>query len=325
MKLRDLDLSNNPINAEHAALGLPPIEADVAHPSAHPVLRICTWLAVFMLIFALSYLLIRLFNYSGSLQNAEDIILDTLNSKVFWSAVAIGLLAQTIDGALGMAYGITSSTFLLASGVSPAVSTASVHIAEVFTTGASGISHVKMKNVDVRLFVRLLIPGMIGAIAGAIFVSTIDGSLLKPFISAYLLIMGLYLISKVFRQYRARNKQPKHVGKLALFGGFVDSVGGGGWGPVVTTTLIGSGNDPRTTIGSVNFAEFFLTFVSAIAFTILVDDGPWPIVAGLVLGGVFAAPFAALITRKIQAKTLLAVVGILITLISIVNIYKAWG
>jgi len=280
MKKQDFDLTSDPINAEHEELGLPPLHEAIAHPSQHPILKICAWLAILMLITAAGYLLIRLYHFTGSLANAEALIISTFQSKIFWSAVAVGVFAQTIDGALGMAYGITSNTFLLASGVSPAVATASVHIAEVFTTGVSGLSHLKMKNVNAQLFLRLLIPGIIGTIAGAFLVSSIDGNLLKPFISLYLLIMGLYLISKIFRQHKANKSEPKHVAKLAVFGGFVDSVGGGGWGPVVTTTLVGSGQDPRTTIGSVNFAEFFLTFVGAITFSILVEDGPWPIVAG---------------------------------------------
>lgn len=320
MKLRNLDLTPNPINAEHAELGLPPIEEAVSHPGEHPVLRLFAWLAAFMLISAIGYLMLRLFNFSGSLVSAEAIVLDTLQSKVFWSAVAVGVLAQTIDGALGMAYGITSNTFLLASGISPAVATASVHIAEVFTTGVSGLAHFRMKNVNPKLFFRLLVPGLCGAVGGAYFVSSIDGDTLKPYISIYLIIMGLYLVSKIFHHYKPSKSEPRHVAKLALFGGFVDSVGGGGWGPVVTTTLIGSGHDPRMTIGSVNFAEFFLTFGSAIAFSLLVGSGPWPVVAGLVLGGVFAAPFAALLTRKVHAKTLLVMVGTLISLVSVANL-----
>jgi uncharacterized membrane protein YfcA len=325
VKIRDLDYSANPVNTEHAELGIPPIEEAVSHPPDHPILRIGAWAAVFMLIAAVAWLAVRLVNHSNGIANAHELVLDVLRSEVFWSAVAVGLFAQTIDGALGMAYGITSNTFLLASGVSPAVATASVHIAEVFTTGVSGLSHVKMKNVNHKLFLRLLVPGLIGAVAGALLVSTIDGRLLKPFISIYLFVMGLYLVSRIFRKLRVRKTEPKHVGKLALFGGFVDAVGGGGWGPVVTTTLVGSGNDPRTTIGSVNFAEFFLTFGSAIAFSVLVEDGPWPVVAGLVIGGLFAAPIAAWLTRKVHAKHLLVLVGVLISLVSVVNLYKAFA
>ena len=323
MKFRDPDLGNDPINAEHTELGIPPIEAAILHPGNHPILTIAMWLAIFMLVAATGYLGTRLFSENG-MAGGENIIIETLQSKIFWSAVAVGLLAQVIDGALGMAYGITSTTFLLATGVSPAVASASVHIAEVFTTGVSGISHVKFGNVNKNLFLRLLIPGITGAVIGAVLLSSIDGKAIKPYISAYLLLMGIYIISKVFRKIQQAKHEPKHVAKLALFGGFVDSVGGGGWGPVVTTTLVGSGHNPRATIGTVNFAEFFLTFASAIAFSLLVEEGPWPIVAGLVFGGLFAAPFAAYLCKKLHARTLLIMVGILISTVSIFNLYKSF-
>ena len=324
MKIRDVDLSDNPINAEHRQLGIPPLEDMALHPGAHPVLRMAMWLAIFMLIGATLFLVMRLFSENG-IVGAEQIVMDTLQSKVFWTAVAVGLLAQVIDGALGMAYGLTSSTFLLATGVSPAVASASVHIAEVFTTGVSGIAHVKFGNVNKSLFLRLLLPGITGAVLGAVLLSSIDGKVLKPYISAYLLLMGIYIISKVFRKLKTAKHEPKHVAKLALFGGFVDSVGGGGWGPVVTTTLVGSGHDPRTTIGTVNFAEFFLTFASAIAFAFLIGEGPWPIVAGLVLGGLFAAPFAAYLCKRLHARTLLILVGGLISAVSVFNFYKSFS
>ena len=236
-------------------------------------------------------------------------------------AVAVGFFAQVIDGALGMAYGITATTFLLSAGATPAAASASVHIAEVFTTGFSGISHVKLGNVNKSLFLRLLLPGMIGAVLGAVLITRFDGHQLKPFISAYLLLMGLYILSKAYRHVIKR-RAPRHVAKLALFGGFVDAAGGGGWGPVVTSSLIGSGSDPRTTIGSVNFAEFFLTIASATSFILLAGQpDTWKMVAGLVFGGLFAAPFAALLCKKLSPRTLLVIVGTLITLISAYNIY----
>lgn len=322
MKLRDIDFTINPTNKEHDALGIPPLENAVSHPSIHPILINAVWLTVFLLVAAIIYLLMRFLSHSGDLGSLTDIVIHTLQSDSFWNAVAIGVLAQTIDGALGMAYGITSTTFLLASGFSPAVATASVHIAEVFTTGVSGIAHVKMRNVNYKLFLRLLLPGISGALAGAYLVAHIDGALIKPYISLYLFLMGVYLVSKIFLTIRTTQKQPKHVAKLALFGGFADAVGGGGWGPIVTTTLIGSGHDPRTTIGSVNFAEFFLTFGSAIAFSLLVEESPWTIVAGLVAGGVFTAPIAAFITRKLNTKALLMLVGVLISVVSGISLYK---
>ncbi|MBM7061160.1 sulfite exporter TauE/SafE family protein [Pseudomonas sp. UL073] len=322
MKIRDLDLSQSPLNAEHQALGLPPVEDFISHPDNHPVLRAAMWAAVLILVGLLSFLAWRLFFGNGDTSGLA-IIESTLQSPAFWSAVAVGFFAQVIDGALGMAYGITATTFLLSAGATPAAASASVHIAEVFTTGLSGISHVKLGNVNKSLFLRLLLPGIIGAILGAILVTQVDGAALKPFISAYLLLMGLYILSKAYRN-RIQRKAPEHVGKLALFGGFVDAAGGGGWGPVVTSSLLGSGSDPRTTIGSVNFAEFFLTISSATSFILLAGQpSTWMMVAGLVFGGLFAAPFAALLCKKLPARTLLTIVGCLITLISAYNIYNA--
>jgi uncharacterized membrane protein YfcA len=322
MKIRELDYTPSPINTEHQAMGLPPVEDYVSHPANHPVLRIAMWLAVAILISLLGVLAWRLF-FGNHESTGLEIIEDALNSRLFWSAVAVGFFAQAIDGALGMAYGITATTFLLSAGASPAAASASVHIAEVFTTGLSGISHVKLGNVNKQLFLRLLIPGMIGAVLGAVVITQFDGKALKPFISAYLLIMGLYILRKAFLHV-VQKREPKHIAKLALFGGFVDAAGGGGWGPVVTTTLIGSGSDPRTTIGSVNFAEFFLTIASATSFILLAGQpSTWQLVAGLVFGGLFAAPFAALLCKKLHAKTLLMLIGSLITLISAYNIYMA--
>ncbi len=324
MKIRNLDLTDNAINAEHTALGLPPVEDDVSHPSDHPVLRIAVWAVGFLLIGVIAYLASKLFNGHHE-QTGMQLIISTVTGEAFWKAVLVGLVAQTVDGALGMAYGITSTSFLLATGSSPAVASASVHIAEVFTTGVSGISHVKLGNVNKSLFLRLLIPGILGATAGAWVVSSVDSSVIKPVVSAYLFLMGLYIISKVFKKITPRRETPKHVAKLGLFGGFVDAVGGGGWGPVVTTTLVGTGQDPRTTIGSVNLAEFFLTFASAAVFAGLVEEGPWPTVAGLVVGGLFAAPFAAYLTRHLKTKTLLMLVGGVISGISLYNLHRALG
>ncbi|MDZ7856020.1 sulfite exporter TauE/SafE family protein [Sphaerotilus sp.] len=322
MKIRDLDLSDNPINAEHQALGLPPVENALTHSADHPVLRFAMWSVVFLLMGVTIYLGTRLFNQPDG-HTGFQIIAQTLESRAFWNAVAVGLLAQTVDGALGMAYGITSTSFLLATGSSPAVASAAVHIAEVFTTGVSGITHIKLGNVNKNLFLRLLVPGIIGASTGAWIVSSVDGNAIKPFIAAYLLVMGLYVISKIFRKIRTRHEEPRHVAKLGLLGGFVDAIGGGGWGPVVTTTLVGTGHDPRMTIGSVNLAEFFLTFVSAGVFAMLVGESPWPTVAGLVIGGLFAAPLAAMLTKRLHTKALLALVGTVISLISLYNLYQA--
>src|SRR4051794_5834953 len=321
MKIRNLDLTANPINEEHQQLGIPPIEEPVSHPSAHPLLHAATWFAALVLVALVLFLAGRFFfsnNWAGSWQ----IINETLSTSSFWSAVTVGFFAQVVDGALGMAYGVTATTFLLATGASPAAASASVHIAEIFTTGVSGISHAKFGNVNKELFVRLLVPGILGGILGAVLVTHIDGTAFKPYISGYLLLLGVYILSKAFRPFRLHHKAPEHVGKLALFGGFVDAAGGGGWGPVVTSTLVGSGNDPRTTIGSVNFAEFFLTLTGAAVFTLLMETNSWIIIMGLVFGGLFAAPFAAVLCKTLHARTLLILVGILIVITSLYNLYR---
>jgi uncharacterized membrane protein YfcA len=323
MKIRNLDLSNNPVNAEHQELGIPPVEESVSHPPSHPVLNIAIWFTGLVLIGLMAFLLSRLF-IVNSFNGGFEIIEATLTDKMFLAAVVVGFIAQAVDGALGMAYGITATTFLLSTGASPALASASVHIAEIFTTGFSGISHARLGNVNKSLFLKLLVPGIIGAVAGAIVVTQIDGAILKPYVSAYLLFMGLYILSKALRHiHRQHKKNHKHVARLALLGGFVDSAGGGGWGPVLTTSLLGTGNDPRTTIGSVNFAEFFLALASAASFMILMGTGVWPVVVGLVFGGLFAAPIAALLVSRIHARTLLILVGILISLLSFYNLYNS--
>jgi len=306
MKIR----SPGPLTSEHAQLGLPPAEAAAAE-AAHPVLNLAAWFTLAVIAALSIYLATRL---------NMQVVLEALHSGPFWSAVAVGFLAQAVDGALGMAYGVTATTFLLGAGASPAAASASVHIAEIFTTGFSGVAHLKYGNVNRQLFLRLLVPGMIGAVLGAIFITQFDGKVLKPYVTAYLLVMGIYILSKAFRQLRARSDEPAHVGKLAAFGGFVDAAGGGGWGPVVTSTLVGSGRDPRTTIGSVNFAEFFITVATAGSFTLLAGPGTWMLVAGLVVGGLFAAPFAALLCRHLRARALLITVGLLITSLSAYNL-----
>ncbi|MGG3815825.1 sulfite exporter TauE/SafE family protein, partial [Methylorubrum rhodesianum] len=207
----------------------------------------------------------------------------------------------------------------------PAAASASVHVAEIFTTAFSGLSHWRLGNVDGALFRRLLIPGVIGAVAGAYLLTSVDGEAIKPFVSVYLLGMGLYVLSKAFRTLKTRREPPRAVVPLALGGGFVDAVGGGGWGPVVTTTLVGGGQDPRTSIGSVNAAEFFVALASGLSFTLLGGLTHWTTIAGLILGGLFAAPIAALLVRVIPARALMVVVGLLIASLSLVNLAGLFG
>jgi uncharacterized membrane protein YfcA len=238
--------------------------------------------------------------------------------------VLVGFVAQTIDGALGMAYGVSSNTFLLSLGLPPAAASASVHMAEVVTTGVSGAAHWRLGNIDWKLVKRLLIPGVIGGVAGAYLLTSIDGDIIKPWISAYLLIMGAFIIYRAFRNSGHVNDgtHTARVSFLGLVGGFCDAIGGGGWGPVVTTTLVARGKNPRLTIGSVNFSEFFVTLAESITFVLTLSFGQyWQIILGLLIGGVLAAPLAARVTKSLPLKTLMILVGTLIVILSIRTIY----
>ncbi|KDN54238.1 sulfite exporter TauE/SafE family protein [Flavobacterium seoulense] len=235
---------------------------------------------------------------------------------------AIGVFAQLVDGTLGMGYGATSSSFLLAYGISPAISSTGVHVAEMFTTGASAISHHKFGNINKKLLKNLLIPGVIGSITGAYLLSdVIDGDVIKPFIAVYMMILAVVIVIKATRK-NITKKKTKKLGILAIFGGFMDSVGGGGWGPIVTSTLLGRGRNPRYTIGSVNAAEFAVSFASGITFMLFGGIQGWQVILGLILGGVIAAPLAAYLVNKIQRKPMMIVVGILIIVLSLKTLSK---
>ena len=235
---------------------------------------------------------------------------------------AIGVFAQLVDGTLGMGYGATSSSFLLAYGISPAISSTGVHVAEMFTTGASAISHHKFGNINKKLLKNLLIPGVIGSITGAYLLSdVIDGDVIKPFIAVYMIILAIVIVIKALRKNIIK-KKTKKLGILAIFGGFMDSVGGGGWGPIVTSTLLGRGRNPRYTIGSVNAAEFAVSFASGITFMLFGGIQGWQVILGLILGGVIAAPLAAYLVNKIQRKPMMIVVGILIIILSLKTLSK---
>jgi uncharacterized protein len=237
--------------------------------------------------------------------------------------VAVGLVAQMIDGAIGMAYGIMSSSVLLSLGLPPATASACVHAAETFTTAASGLAHWKLGNIDKKLVWRLAVPGMIGGTVGAYVLSHIDGSKIKPFISLYLLLMGLVIVWRALGPPPENREPPERVAPLGLVGGFLDSIGGGGWGPIVTTTLIGQGTKPRYAIGSVNLAEFFVTLTISATFMFTIGLELWPIIAGLIVGGIAAAPFAAMATQRIPDKALMILVGGVIVLLSLRTILVA--
>ncbi len=241
--------------------------------------------------------------------------------------VLVGFAAQMIDGALGMAYGVSSNTFLLSLGIPPAAASASVHMAEVVTTGISGFSHWKLGNVDWKLVRRLLIPGVIGGVLGAYLLTSIDGNFIKPYISAYLLVMGGVIIYKAFTLKPKKKMDEYHgprVSWLGLAGGFCDAIGGGGWGPVVTSTLVARGKNPRMTIGSVNFSEFFVTLAESVTFVIALSfTQNRQVILGLLIGGAISAPIAAKLAQKLPMKSLMIFVGALIIILSVRTIVLA--
>lgn len=233
--------------------------------------------------------------------------------------ILIGFAAQLVDGALGMAYGTISSTLLVGMGVPPAVASAGVHTAETFTTGISAVSHVAHGNVDWKLFGRIVIPGVIGGIAGAYVLSNIKAEVARPFVLVYLLLLGFFLF---WRGWTHRNviRTPKVVAPLGLAGGFLDAAGGGGWGPIVTSNLMVQGSHPRFTIGTVNTAEFFLTLTISATFLLTLGWEAFSVaIVGLLIGGVIAAPLGAIVAKRIEADKLLVLVGLVLTATS------GWG
>ena len=244
-------------------------------------------------------------------------VFNSVNSEILYY-IAGGFIAQMIDGALGMAYGVTATTFLLSVGITPAAASASVHASEVFTSGVSGYMHLKFGNVNSKLFKTLVIPGIIGAVLGAYVLSSLEeySSYIKPIVSIYTLFLGVIIIRKALIK-RMEKHQLKRVGLLALFGGYLDSIGGGGWGPIVSSTLIASGRHPKYTIGSVNLTEFFVSLASSITFFTVIGLGYWQVIIGLILGGVVAAPIAAKLANKLPVKSMMILVGMVIIIVSL--------
>ena len=244
--------------------------------------------------------------------------------------ILIGFAAQLIDGALGMAFGQISTTLLITLGVPPAAASAGVHTAETFTTAVSGISHVGHRNVDWQLFFRIAVPGILAGIIGAYVLTQVDASTAKPYVLAYLTGLGLYLFYRGV-MHRHTERRPRIVEPLGAVGGFLDAAGGGGWGAIVTSNLLVQGSNPRKTIGTVNTAEVFLTISISATFlatlTLTGSDAEQAFllkaVAGLVVGGVLAAPFGAWIAKKVNPDLLLSFVGAILTLTSGYALYRA--
>jgi len=229
--------------------------------------------------------------------------------------ILMGFVAQLIDGALGMAYGVSLTSFLLTSGLAPSVASASVHTSEVFTTFVSGLSHFKVGNIDKKLFKELVVSGSIFACFGAYLLVNIPTWFMKPIVSLYLGIMGVLILLRSFNRDPPTYKLNRSI--LAAIGGFLDALGGGGWGPIVASTLIADGEDPAKTIGSVNLAEFFVTICQSLAFLTMLGLRNLHIILGLIIGGVIAAPLGAIACKKIPRRALMLLVSVLLICLSV--------
>jgi uncharacterized membrane protein YfcA len=245
--------------------------------------------------------------------------------EAWWMFFIVGMLAQAVDGALGMAFGVTATTVMMSFGTSPAQASAMVHIAEIFTTAASGASHWWHRNVDWSMVRRIAIPGMIGGILGATVLSNVDGKLIAPFVAVYLALMGLLIVARAMRAYAAMQAGARAMPGIGFAGGLLDAIGGGGWGPIVTSTLIGSGHVPRYVIGSVNLTEFLVTVATSATFIVTLTLAELSPVIPLVLGGLVTAPFAGYLVRIVPTRVLMAMVGALILLLSLRSFLRLLG
>ena len=281
-------------------------------------------------IFAFFFMFVGYFVLSyipfGDIVNGAKELSKDLDDQFYW-LIAAGFLAQMVDGALGMGYGVTSTIALLSMGITlPAIS-GSIHTAEMFSSGVSGYSHYKFGNVNKQLFKALLIPGVVGAIIGAFLLSKFGdeyASYIRPLLAAYTLILGGRIILSAFRKSQ-KPKKVKRVGWLAGAGGFLDSFGGGGWGPLVTSTLISKGRSPKYVIGSVSITEFFVTLASALTFFTFLGVSHWQVIVGLIIGGTLAAPIAAKLAGRLPMKTMFICVGLLVIIWSLRILLKAAG
>lgn len=244
----------------------------------------------------------------------------------------VGLGAQLVDGSLGMAYGVTSTTLLLVVGASPAAASATVHLAEIGTTLASGLSHWKFGNVDWKVVAKIGLPGAVGAFAGATFLSSLDTSVAAPLMSGILLVLGLYILVRftlrgLNRQNLGKPMRKRFLGPLGLVAGFVDATGGGGWGPVGTPAILASGRmEPRKVIGSIDTSEFLVALAASLGFLFsLGTQGIDPLwVAGLLVGGLVAAPIAAWLVRHVPPRLLGSAVGGIIVFTNTRSLFNAF-
>jgi siroheme synthase-like protein len=255
-------------------------------------------------------------------RNLVGSLYDTIDPR-FLLYITGGFIAQMIDGALGMAYGVSVTTFLLSLGIpaiTPAIASASMHASEIFTTGSSSLIYMRYKNINMKLFRKLLLPGAIGAVLGALAVSFISKDyikLIKPLVAIYTLILGILIIVRAIRVSNSKATKIRRIIPVAAAGGFLDSVGGGGWGPIVTTSLIAGGRNMRYAVGSSHLAKFFVAIISTVTFISILGLHHWQIIFGLIIGSMVAAPFSIYFSNRIPIRAGLILVGSLVIIVSI--------
>ncbi|MBS1522994.1 MAG: TSUP family transporter [Bacteroidetes bacterium] len=246
----------------------------------------------------------------------------------FYYFLGAGFVFAMIDGAIGMSYGVTSTTFSLSMGITPATASMGVHLSEILSNGIAGWMHYRMGNINWKLFKMLLIPGIIGAVLGAYLLSSLEhySSYTKPFVSLYTLILGIVIFRKALKTGQKRTTAKiKRIGLLGFGGGFIDAVGGGGWGSIVLSTLIAGGRHPRFSLGTVKLSRFFIALMSSLTFITMLNGAKWEAVAGLVIGSALASPIAAKISNRISAKAIMMAVAVIVILISVRAILKFLG
>ncbi|KIC64230.1 sulfite exporter TauE/SafE family protein [Chryseobacterium taiwanense] len=249
------------------------------------------------------------------------------DNYIFYWMMLVGFLAEVVAGSMGMGYGVICTTTLLFLNIPPHIVSASIHSAESFTTAAGSISHVKLKNVSKNLVKRLAIPAVIGAIIGALCLTYLGeyyAKITKTIIAFYTLYLGVQILSNAFKKKQSKAlKRKTNLTRLGLIGGFIDSFAGGGWGPLVTGTLIKNSFTPRFAVGSSTVAKFILTLTAAVTFFFTLGIQHWNIILGLLLGGIVTAPFSAMLTAKLPVKSMFVVIGTLVIIMSSITIYKS--
>ncbi|HVZ96215.1 MAG TPA: sulfite exporter TauE/SafE family protein [Chitinophagaceae bacterium] len=276
---------------------------------------------IIVLVPAFIYTIFSNNNFTALAKSLQD------ENYIFYRMLVVGLLAEIVAGSMGMGYGVICTTVLLILNIPPPIISASIHSAESFTSAAGSFSHYKMGNVNKKLVRMLASPAVLGAVAGAvllIYAGERYAAIIKPVIAIYSMYLGVQILKNTFVKKRITSFKKKiNIPVLGFIGGFIDSFGGGGWGPLITGTFIKNGRTPRYVIGSSTVVKFLLTVASAVTFIFTTGIHHWTIVAGLLIGGIVAAPFSAVFAAKLPVKKMFFLVGVLVIIMSLISIYKA--